>query len=60
MGDVAAGCAPTALEMLESADWLERKAAVCLLRRWGKLTEEQRQLAQADEHVAVRAAAEAA
>jgi hypothetical protein len=46
--------------MLESADWLERKAAVCLLRRWGKLTEEQRQLAQADEHVAVRAAAEAA
>jgi len=32
---------PTALAMLESSDWLERKAAVCLLRRWGKLTQEQ-------------------
>jgi len=49
---------PMALEMLESADWLERKAAVCLLRRWGKLTEQQRQKARTDEHVAVRAAAE--
>jgi hypothetical protein len=29
-------------------------------RRWGKLTEQQRQKARADEHVAVRAAAEAA
>ena len=47
-----------ALEMLASADWLERKAAVCLLLRWGKLTEQQRQKARADEHVAVRAAAE--
>lgn len=56
---LGAAAESTALEMLESADWLERKAAVCLLRRWGKLTEKQRQLAQADEHVAVRAAAEA-
>ena len=50
---------PMALEMLASADWLERKAAVCLLRRWGKLTEQQRQNARADEHMAVRAAAKA-
>lgn len=49
---------PMALDMLKSTDWLERKAAVCLLKRWGKLTEQQRQKAQADEHVAVRKAAE--
>jgi hypothetical protein len=48
---------PMTLEMLESSDWLERKAAVGLLRRWGKLTEEQRLKAQGDEHVAVREAA---
>lgn len=50
---------PMALDMLASTDWLERKAAVCLLRRWGKLTEQQRQKARTDEHVAVRKAAEA-
>ena len=49
---------PTALDMLTSTDWLERKAAVCLLRRWGKLTAQQRQQARADEHVAVRKAVE--
>ena len=45
---------PTALEMLRSPDWLERKAAVGLLRRWDKLTEEQRLKAGDDELVAVR------
>ena len=47
---------PTAREMLASDDWLERKAAVCLLKRWGKLSDEERQRAETDEHVAVRRA----
>ena len=54
MGEAAE---PTAAQMLESDDWLQRKAAVCLLRRWGKLTQAQRRKAQQDEHVAVRQAA---
>ncbi|MBM4080661.1 MAG: sigma-70 family RNA polymerase sigma factor [Planctomycetes bacterium] len=49
---------PTVSEMLTSERWTERKAAVCLLRRWGKLTAEQRKRAQADPHVAVRHAAD--
>ena len=49
---------PTVLSMLESAHWGERKAAVGLLRQWGVLTEEQRARALADQHVAVRHAAE--
>jgi len=44
----------TATEMLDSEHWTERKAAVCLLRRWGKLTPEQKARAEADEHIAVR------
>jgi len=48
---------PAAEEMLESGHWPERKAAVCLLRRWGKLTPEQKARAEADEHIAVRHAA---
>ena len=49
---------PAALEMFESEHWTERKAAASLLRRWGKLTEEQRLAAANDPHVAVRHAAE--
>ncbi len=48
---------PTALEMLESEHWGERKAAVGLLRQWGKLTDAQRERALADTHIAVRHAA---
>jgi len=48
---------PAAEEMLESEHWPERKAAVCLLRRWGKLPPEQKAHAEADEHIAVRHAA---
>lgn len=48
---------PAAEGMLESEHWPERKAAVCLLRRWRKLTPEQKAHAEADEHVAVRHAA---
>jgi len=48
---------PTVEEMLNSEHWTERKAAVCLLRRWGKLTPEQKRHAQNDPHVAVRHAA---
>jgi len=33
---------PLAEEMLGSEHWTERKAAVCLLRRWGKLTKSQK------------------
>jgi len=47
-----------AREMLTSPHWGERKAAVCLLRRWGKLTDEQKAHACKDEHIAVRHAAE--
>ncbi len=48
----------TAREMLASEHWGERKAAVCLLRRWGELTVEEKACAKKDEHVAVRHAAE--
>jgi HEAT repeat protein len=48
----------TVMEMLESEHWTERKAAVCLLRRWGKLTPKQKKRAKADPHVAVQHAAE--
>jgi hypothetical protein len=48
---------PTVLEMLESEHWGERKAAVGLLRRWGKLTDAQRTRALGDPHIAVRHAA---
>jgi RNA polymerase sigma-70 factor (ECF subfamily) len=53
LGDAAL---PVALQMLESEHWTERKAAVCLLRHWGKLTAAQRARALADPHVAVRQA----
>jgi hypothetical protein len=49
---------PVVLEMLKSDAWTERKAAVCLLRRWGKLTPEQEDRARNDPHVAVRHAAQ--
>ncbi len=48
---------PAAPEMLESEHWGERKAAVGLLRQWGKLTDAQRERALADPHIAVRHAA---
>ena len=48
---------PAVLEMLVSEYWGERKAAVGLLRQWGKLTEAQRDRALADPHIAVRHAA---
>ena len=48
---------PTVRQMLTSEHWTERKAAFCLLRRWGKLTAEQRVRGQQDPHVAVRQAA---
>jgi RNA polymerase sigma-70 factor (ECF subfamily) len=48
---------PTAQAMLDSEHWTERKAAVALLRRWGKLTPDQQAQATKDPHVAVRVAA---
>lgn len=48
---------PTALDMLESEHWTERRAAYSLLRRWGELTEEQTARGLRDPHVAVRNAA---
>ena len=48
---------PAVLEMLDSEHWGERKAAVGLLRQWGKLTDAQRERALADPHIAVRHAA---
>jgi hypothetical protein len=48
---------PAAREMLLSEHWAERKAAVCLLRRWHKLTPDQQARAQQDPHIAVRHAA---
>jgi len=48
---------PTVTEMLGSEMWTERKSAVCLLRRWGKLSSEQKARAEADPHIAVRHAA---
>ncbi len=49
---------PAVEEMLGSENWTERKAAVCLLRRWGKLTPEQKAQAENDSHVAVRTASD--
>jgi HEAT repeat protein len=49
---------PVARDMLNSPLWTERKAAVSLLRRWGKLTLQQQAEAGRDPHVAVRHAAE--
>lgn len=54
LGDAAR---PIAEEMLHSSHWTERKAAVGLLRRWGKLTPEQEARGKSDPHVAVRLAA---
>jgi len=54
LGNAAVG---TAEQMLTSEHWTERKAAYCLLRRWGKLTDEQRKRGEKDPHVAVRHAA---
>jgi len=54
LGDAAR---PIAEEMLRSDRWTERKAAVGLLRRWKRLTPEQRSRAEDDPHVAVRMAA---
>ncbi len=48
---------PTVEAMLASDHWTERKAAVCLLRRWGKLTPKLKARADSDSHVAVRHAA---
>jgi len=48
---------PTAEAMLDSEHWTERKAAVGLLRRWGRLSPERRARATADPNVAVRMAA---
>ncbi len=48
---------PTAEEMLVSEHWTERKAAVCLLRWWGRLTPAQKARAERDAHIAVRHAA---
>ena len=50
--------APVARDMLASEHWGERKAAVCLLRRWGELTDEEKARACKDKHIAVRHAAE--
>jgi hypothetical protein len=44
--------------MFKSENWKERKAAVCLLRRWGELTDERKAQALNDEHIAVRRASE--
>ena len=43
-------------EMFASEHWTERKAAVGLLKRWGKLTPEQIEQARSDPHVAVQQA----
>jgi len=48
---------PTAEEMFRSDNWTERRAAACLLRRWGKLTPEQKAQGENDPHIAVRHAA---
>ena len=53
LGDAAV---PTAEKMLESEHWTERKAAACLLKRWGKLTADQRARGLNDPHIAVRQA----
>lgn len=48
---------PSAEQMLKSEDWKERKVAIGLMRRWGTLTDVQRERAAADPHIAVRHAA---
>jgi len=53
LGEAAEGAA---VEMLTSPYWSERKAAVCLLKRWGKFTEDQAAQAAKDPHPAVRSA----
>jgi hypothetical protein len=47
---------PTVRKMLESEHWTERKAAVCLLRRWNLLADTDRARALKDPHLAVRLA----
>lgn len=54
MLDLGAAAEATVLEMFSSASWPERKAATCLLRRWGKLTPQQYATARNDQHIAVR------
>jgi hypothetical protein len=49
---------PMVEEMFESENWKERKAAVCLLRRWDLLTDQRKRQALADDHIAVRRAVE--
>ncbi len=49
---------PAVGDMFHSEHWGERKAAVCLLRRWKKLTSDQKSRALKDPHPAVRHAAE--
>ena len=48
---------PMVREMLSSEHWTERRAAVGLLRRWGKMTEQEREQARQDPHPAVHIAA---
>jgi hypothetical protein len=57
MHRLGAAAEDTALEMLVSEDWTERKAALCLLRHWGKLSPAQKKHAGTDPHPAVRHAA---
>ncbi|MBT4502296.1 MAG: sigma-70 family RNA polymerase sigma factor [Gemmatimonadetes bacterium] len=54
MHAIGSAAEPTARDMLSSPQWAERKAGVCLLRRWGRLTDQEREQALADEHIAVR------
>ena len=51
------GARPVVQDMLNSEHWPERKAAVCLLRRWGELTPELKRQAEDDPHIAVQHAA---
>lgn len=48
---------PMVEDMFVSENWMERKAAVALLRRWGRLTPAQQAQAVDDPHIAVRQAA---
>ena len=48
---------PVVDDMLRSEQWPERKAAVCLLRRWGELTPDAKRRALDDPHIAVQHAA---
>ena len=54
MHAIGSAAEPTARDMLSSPQWAERKAGVYLLRRWGRLTDQEREQALADEHIAVR------